>query len=110
MPVDTSWCYSIVKNVSGAERHFSFLPNGGRTLANNEEYSFYGDIRQEVGRKAGTEASSARRDRDAFLRAVSGGLLRVVSTPRPIVYDTTLAKSAILRVNNGAVSVIDPYA
>lgn len=110
MPVDTSSFYSVVKNTSGVARHFSFLPNGGRTLEPNEEYSYFGDIRNEIGRKAGSEPSSARRDREAFIRAIADGALSVITTPAPIFRDLTLDEPRTISIDNELLSVIDPYA
>lgn len=110
MPVSTRAFYSIVKNTSGVERHFSFLPNGGRTLAAGEEYSYFGDIRQEIGNKAGSESSSRRRDREAFMRAITTEALTVLETPAPISMDEENNDSARSYLISGdTVVVIDPY-
>jgi len=109
MQISTSSFFSIVKNTAETERHFSFLPYGGRTLAAGEEYSYFGDIRQEIGNKAGSESSSRARDRDAFMRAITSGALTVLVTPAPLFLDDTHDAARTVIIDNDLVVVIDPY-
>jgi hypothetical protein len=106
--LDTSCLYSTVKNVSGTRRIFGFLPPHGRELANNEEFTVFGDIRQSIGGSRGAEPSVQRRDRTAFANAIANGWLVIVKTPSPIFKDATTGAIKMLRTNNGALAVVDP--
>jgi hypothetical protein len=57
---DTSCLYSTIKNTSGGIKNFGFLPPHGRTLANNEEFTIFGDVRQALGGNRGNERSVQR--------------------------------------------------
>jgi hypothetical protein len=101
---------TVVKNTSGVVRHFGFLPHGGRTLAVNEEYVYRGDIRQMIGAKAGTEASSRRRSWDAFERALDSGDLTILSTPSQVLEDSVSGNPTIITVANGVLDALDLLA
>lgn len=66
-PVTTN-LYTTVRNVSGKTLTFGFLPPHGKTLDDNEEYTFAGDIQQYL--------TSARKV-NAFKNAIEDGLLVV---------------------------------
>lgn len=108
MPMDTSCLYSTVKNVSGVTKTFGFLPPHGRTLDNNEEFTVFGDIRQNLGGNQGAERSVQRRANAAFEAAVESGDLEVLQTPSPILQDTATAAPKMLQVTSGSLSVVDP--
>ena len=108
MPMDTSCLYSTVKNVSGVSRTFGFLPPHGRTLANNEEFTVFGDVRQNLGGNQGGERSVQRRANAAFEAAVESGALEILNTPSPIFQDTVTNLPKMLQVSSGAISAVDP--
>jgi hypothetical protein len=105
MPLDSSALYSTLKNTSGQRKKFGFLPPHGRELAANEEYTVYGDVRQSVIRFERTEA---RRNIIAFEQAIARGDIAVVHTPAPVFQDATTGVTKMVRLNNGALGVIDP--
>lgn len=108
MAMDTSCLYSTVKNVSGSSKIFGFLPPHGRTLAADEEFTVFGDIRSGLGGNRGAERSVARRDNAAFEAAVESGDLEILSTPSPILQDVTTEVPKMLQLDGGTLSTVDP--
>ena len=108
MTMDTSCLYSTVKNASGGTRTFGFLPPHGRTLANNEEFTVFGDIRHSLGGNQGRERSVQRRAHIAFEAAVESGELEIINTPSMIIKDVDDDSSKMIQVDNGALSAVDP--
>jgi hypothetical protein len=108
MPMDTSCLYSTVKNVSGVSKTFGFLPPHGRTLDNDEEFTVFGDIRQNLGGNQGGERSVQRRANAAFEAAVESGDLEILQTPSPILQDTVTDAPKMLRLASGSLSAVDP--
>ena len=106
--MDTSCLYSTVKNISGGAKIFGFLPPHGRELASAEEFTVFGDIRQNLGGNRGSERSVHRRDNAAFEAAVEAGDLEIVSTPSPILEDVTLEIPKMLKLDSGTLSTVDP--
>jgi len=106
--MDTSCLYSTVKNISGGAKIFGFLPPHGRELAAAEEFTVFGDIRQNLGGNRGSERSVHRRDNAAFEAAVEAGDLEIVSTPSPILEDVTLEIPKMLKLDSGTLSTVDP--
>ena len=108
MAMDTSCLYSTVKNTSGVSRVFGFLPPHGRTLAIDEEFTVFGDVRQNLGGNQGGERSVQRRANTAFEAAVESGALEILNTPSPIFQDTVTQLPKMLQVANGTISAVDP--
>jgi len=108
MTMDTSCLYSTVKNASGGTRTFGFLPPHGRTLADNEEFTIFGDIRHDLGGNQGGESSAQRRANAAFEAAVESGELEIINTPSVIIQDVGDNSSKMLQVDSGALSAVDP--
>lgn len=106
--MDTNCLYSVVKNTSGATKTFGFLPPHGRTLANNEEFTVFGDIRQNLGSNQGTERSVRRRAEAAFEAAVESGDLQILSTPNLIIKDVDSNDPKMIQSDNNALSAVDP--
>jgi hypothetical protein len=106
--MDTSCLYSTVKNTSGGTKIFGFLPPHGRELAADEEFTVFGDIRQNLGGNRGSERSVARRDNTAFEAAIEAGDLIIVNTPNIILQDVTTAGVKMLQLSNGTLSSVDP--
>jgi hypothetical protein len=107
-PYDTHCLYSTVRNVSGGRKIFGFLPPHGRELANNEEFTLFGNILDAVAHFNGGDRTTSRRHVDAFAQAVSRGDLIVVHTPNPILEDATTHAVKMIRLNGGALGVVDP--
>lgn len=108
MSMDTSCLYSTVKNVSGTTKTFGFLPPHGRTLANNEEFTVFGDVRQNLGGNQGGERSVQRRANAAFEAAIESGDLEILNTPSPILQDTETDLPKMLQLADGELSAVDP--
>ena len=108
MSIDTSCLYSTVKNTSGVTKVFGFLPPHGRTLADGEEFTVFGDIRQGLGGNQGPERSVQRRLNSAFEAAVESGDLEIVSTPNPIFQDLDSGVTQMLQLEDGSISAVDP--
>ena len=106
--MDTSCLYSTVKNISGVAKIFGFLPPHGRTLAIDEEFTVFGDIRQGLGGNRGGERSVARRDNTAFEAAVESGDLQILNTPSQIIQDTVTENPQILQLTSGTLTTVDP--
>jgi hypothetical protein len=108
MSMDTSCLYSSVKNVSGTTKTFGFLPPHGRTLANNEEFTVFGDVRQNLGGNQGGERSVQRRANAAFEAAVESGDLEILNTPSLILQDSDSGLPKMLQLTDGTLSAVDP--
>ena len=74
---------TVIKNVSGAPLHLSFLPPHGRTLANNEEYAVTGDLIDIV-----RSGRAGRRRLESLDKLVQGGKLIIKTTPAAIILDS----------------------
>ena len=108
MPVPTDCLYSTVKNVSGVTKIFGFLPPHGRELANNEEFTVFGDIRNALGGNQGGERSVQKRAHDAFDAAVANGDLVIINSPSVLLQDTVTDLTKMLVRANGTLSSVDP--
>lgn len=108
MPQDTSCLYSTVKNTSGVTKIFGFLPPHGRELANNEEFTVFGDIRQALGGNQGGERSVQRRAHVAFEAAIESGDLTIVNSPSVLLQDTVTDLTKMLVRANGTLSTVNP--
>ena len=104
MALHTNCCLSTLKNTSGGSRVFSFLPPHGRTLANAEEITVFGNILEAIQR--GTAGTSPRVT-DAFLAALDTQQLDIINTPSPILYDTDDDDSRMLALSNDKLFAVD---
>ncbi len=105
MPQDVRCLFSVVKNVSGKEMVFGFLPPHGRRLANNEEFSVFGDIKTAIVRH---DRGESRRSILAFESALQDGLMEIIQTPAPILKDLDSGASKMLTLDDGDLGVDDP--
>lgn len=101
---DHSCLVSTVKNASGVEKFFGFLPPHGKRLVADEEINVFGDIKEAVNRGD----RFGNRHMNALLDAMDRGDLEIVSTPLPIAYDETLENSKVMGIDNGSLSLSDP--
>jgi len=106
--MDVSCLYSTIKNISGVTKIFGFLPPHGRELANDEEFTVFGDVRQNLGGNRGSERSVARRDNAAFEEAIESGDIEIMQTPSPILEDTVTGLPKMLQLTSGTLSTVDP--
>ncbi len=107
MGLKASALYSTVKNTSGKARSFGQLPPHGRTLAANQEFTVYGDVREAMIRN---DRPEARRSILALERDLSEDRLSIVQTPSPIVLDAVTGTPSILQVVDGILGVTDAAA
>ena len=103
---DLTCLYSTVKNISGGTLKFGFLPPHGRSLADDGEFTVFGNILDAVAN--GFDRATSRRSVLAFESAVDTGKLEIVNTPAPILKDATLADGFMIVLDNGTLSVDDP--
>jgi hypothetical protein len=94
--------YTVLKNVSGVQKTFSFLGVRGVTLLANEEYSFPGTI---LAPPYGLYRS---RDYLDYMRALSKGYLVVVSSPALFVKDTSTKQVKKVILTNSILGTADP--
>ena len=92
-----------VRNMSGKAAVFGFLPPHGKKLEAGEEYTFFGSVESLL-----SKVTSGRK-RAGFTAAVQSGDLVVVSGPTPILYDATLDVSKTIALENGSLTVTDPF-
>ena len=100
---DHSCLVSVLRNTSGQRKTFGFIPPHGKTLAANEEISVFGNILEAINRGD----RFGNRHMNALLDALDLGLITIVSTPAPILFDETLQTSHILGIDNGNVVISD---
>lgn len=91
-----------VRNMSGKEAFFGFLPPHGKRLASGEEYSYFGGVDTLYS------SITKKRHRTALQNAVNNGKIVIVQTPTPHYYDATLDVTKILAVQNSVVNDVDP--
>ena len=99
---DTNCLQTKVRNMSGNEAFFGFLPPHGKRLASGEEYTFFGSP------EALLASVTKKRQRTALQNALTTGKVVLVSTPAVHAYDATLDVTKILGVTNGSVTVSEP--
>ena len=104
---DPSCLYSVVKNVSGVTKIFSFLPPHGTTLAADEEYSVFGNILEAVVRG---QRWSGRRNQQSLQNSLCNDppTLQILRTPNVILEDVHNAETKMLIMDRGALAVADP--
>jgi hypothetical protein len=112
MAMDVSCVMTVVKNVTGESRFFSYLGAHGVTLAADEEFSVLGSLpdhvqRGQYGDRGGSQWTDALLS-DLGENADNETRLEIVSTPSPILYDPTLAESQMVVLDNGTLDLFDP--
>lgn len=99
---DSNCTLTKVRNMSGGEAFFGFLPPHGKRLKSAEEYTFFGSPETLLA------SITKKRHRTALQSALTTGKLVIVSTPSVIAYDATLDVSKAIGVTNGSVVAVDP--
>lgn len=97
--------FSIVKNVSGATKHFGFLPPHGRTLNDDEELHVFGNVYDAIYRGGGFRN---QRVQDALATALDDGDLEIVSSPCTLVYDEVDLATYRLGIKSAAPIATEP--
>jgi hypothetical protein len=98
----TAELYTVVENMTGAERTFPFLGAHGMRLGVGEIVAIPGDLVATLG------ASRYQRKFKGLESALARGLLRIRSRPTPILYDDVLEQPKALAIRNGALGIVDP--
>ena len=95
--------YTSVKNMSGSEMHFGFLPPYGVTLDAEEEYTVAGDLTTRI-------AMGRDRDRSfpSYEECLDDTDLVILKTPAVMLYDATDDVVRQLDVANDVVGTIEP--
>jgi hypothetical protein len=101
---DTLCLYSHLKNTSGAERHFGWLPPHGKTLTANQTITVFGDIFDQLM----TGGRLNERKRDGLLNDLSNNYIEIIKSPVVFFYDATDTRVSTIEIDNGAVGVVDP--
>ena len=101
---DHSCLVTTLKNASGQEKFFGFIPPHGKRLDADEEINVFGDIKEAVNRGD----RFGNRNMQALLDALDRGDIEIISTPLPIAFDETLQVSKVMGIDNGALYLSDP--
>jgi hypothetical protein len=99
---DANCTQTKVRNMSGGEAFFGFLPPHGKRLASGEEYSYFGSPETLFA------SVTKKRHRTALQNALVDGKIVIVSTPSVIAYDETKDVSKAIGVSNNSVVASDP--
>jgi hypothetical protein len=89
---------TTVRNISGVQQFFGFLPPHGRTLGAGEQYSTPGDLATFLACKSG---GGSVKKYEALERALANALLALVSTPAVHLYDPIRAETEVLELSDG---------
>jgi hypothetical protein len=95
----TTCLQTKIRNTSGAEKSFSFIPPHGRRLTAGEEVSIDGDIWDKL---------KTKRALDALKAAIDRGDIVLVESPFERHYDATLDKVSVISIDNDTVAAADP--
>lgn len=90
---------TTVVNNTATRRPFP-LPPHNIALDPNEQYTVLGDLFANYGRN--------KRQLAALLDCINRGDLAIIRTPAPHFYDAVTDMTKTIRINSGAVGVIDP--
>jgi len=89
---------TVVKNISGATRFFGYLSRRGVELADNEEYTFVGDIWSLLN----------DRDRGYLESDLADGNIALVNNPALHVEDSVAGTTKVIDVESGSVVSRNP--
>jgi hypothetical protein len=90
---------STVKNTSGVEGPFGYIPPHGKRLAPNETITVFGNIADRIAQKGARAVN-------AFERDLERGDLTVLSTPSPVFNQAGAPK--VIADAAGVLGVADP--
>jgi hypothetical protein len=96
---------SVIRNISGETRYFSFLPPHGRLMGPDEEIAVTGSVMTAIQEFHGGDGE---RHFDALDRALLRGELTLIGTNNPILFDPIEDESYMLVVTGGTVAVAEP--
>lgn len=95
----TDSLYSTLKNTSGKEGSFGYIPPHSRRLAPNETITVFGNVVDRIAKKG-------ERQVRAFERDLSRGDIELVSTPS-LVLDVDGAPK-VIGEESGELGMVDP--
>lgn len=104
-PPELECLLTVVQNNAGERLNFSFLPPRGKILEDGERFAFLGTF---LAASRTYNSSDNQRRIAAFERAVRGGLLKVIHTPHPILYDAFEDSTGVVAIEVGILGVDDP--
>ncbi len=83
VPVNPTYTETVIKNISGDELYFGFIPPHGRRIDADDTYSFKGDIDDMI---SAWPSQRRKRFADALEAATEGELVRITRNLRSVVY------------------------
>ena len=89
-----------VRNISGHNRTYAYLPHNGKTLLSGEEHWFPGSIFEIVAKN--------QRFHDSLMADLQAGKIAVHQTPTPHYWDERDDTVRILKIDDQTVLVDDP--
>lgn len=95
--------YTTVKNTSGVDNHFGFLPPHGVTLGADAEYSVAGDLVTRIA-----NARDSERTMPSFEGCLDRTELVILHSPAVHLYDATTEEVKVLDLDNSTLGTIDP--
>jgi hypothetical protein len=98
-PVDC--LYTTVRNTSGHEAVFSFIPPHGRRMAADEQLTVAGNLVDRLAKL------TSNRNFKALERALQSGALAIVATPMTFVYDEAGDATHGVGIAGGALGEVD---
>jgi hypothetical protein len=90
---------TTLKNTSGIEGSFGYVPPHGRRLAPNETITVFGNIADRVARKGERYVKALERD-------LERGDITILSTPSPVFNQAGAPK--VISDTAGTLGVVDP--
>jgi hypothetical protein len=90
---------STLKNTSGVEGAFGYIPPHGRRLAPNETITVFGNIADQIAKKG-------RRSVDSFTKDLENGDIALLSTPSAVFNQGGAPK--VVSDTAGTLGVADP--
>jgi hypothetical protein len=90
---------TTVKNTSGVEAAFGYIPPHGKRLAPNETITVFGNIVDRIAKKGERYVRALERD-------LERGDLTILATPSPVFNEGGNPK--IIRDTAGALGTVDP--
>lgn len=112
MPRDTSCLFSILRNVSGSDMFFGFLPPHGKQLANQAEVAIPGNVVDAMfrGNRYCNRRFASLKYALGENTEISGGkqYLEIVKTAAVFLEDIDTDETKILILNDGAFQDVTP--
>lgn len=101
---DTTALYTTVRNTSGGEATFGFIPPHGKKLADDEDVTVFGDLWDRLH----TGGRLNERLKDSLEAALLAGDVEIIKSPNVFLYDDTDDVVKQLSLDNGTLGTADP--